>query len=114
MSIPNCPECGSSYVYEDQQMYVCPECGYEFSKEDTQEAEEVMVVKDVNGNPLTTGDVISIVKDLKVKGASNALKKGTTVKNIRVLDEPVNGHDIECKIDGFGVMQLKSEFVKKI
>lgn len=116
MTLPNCPECHSSYVYEDQHFLVCPECGHEFSKEaeDVNEVEDVTVVKDVNGNPLATGDTVTVIKDLKVKGSSTAIKKGTTVKNIRLLEFPMNGHDIDCKIDGFGAMQLKSEFVKKI
>ena len=110
--IPNCPKCQSTYVYEDQFFFVCPECGHEFKEEDT--VEEKVVVKDSNGNPIETGDTVTVIKDLKVKGSSTAIKKGTTVKNIRVLEDPVNGHDIDCKIDGFGAMQLKSEFVKKI
>ena len=74
----------------------------------------MVVVKDSNGNPIQTGDTVTVIKDLKVKGSSSAIKKGTTVKNIRLLDQPINGHDIDCKIDGFGAIQLKSEFVKKI
>lgn len=52
-----------------------------------------------------------MVKDLKVKGAPKDLKQGTRVKNIRLVE---GDHNIDCKIDGFGAMKLKSEFVKKI
>ena len=76
--------------------------------------EEANIIKDVNGNVLNDGDTVTIIKDLKVKGASSALKQGTKVKNIRLLYDVTDGHDIDCKIDGFGAMKLKSEFVKKI
>ncbi|MDF0478690.1 zinc ribbon domain-containing protein YjdM [Vagococcus sp. PNs007] len=115
MSIPNCPACQSEYAYEDRNMFVCPECGNEWTGEATESTEEEAVVKDSNGNVIVDGDSISVIKDLKVKGSSSAIKKGTNVKNIRLIDPDMNtGHDIECKIDGFGVMKLKSEFVKKI
>lgn len=114
MTIPNCPECGSTYVYEDRGMYNCPECSYEFSINAEAEESNQPIIKDSNGNQLTDGDTVTVIKDLKVKGSATALKKGTTIKNIRLLDQPVNGHDVDCKIDGFGSMQLKSEFLKKI
>lgn len=111
MSLPNCPKCNSEYTYEDGNLLVCPECGHEWSAviESAEEAEKVY--RDANGNVLQDGDSVVVIKDLKVKGASSALKKGTKVKNIRLVE---GDHDIDCKIDGFGAMKLKSEFVKKI
>ena len=111
MSLPNCPKCGSVYVYEDGNMLVCPECFYEWSQNGEESSDE-NVVKDSNGNILQDGDSVTIIKDLKVKGASSDLKRGTKVKNIRLIDDGI--HNIDCKIDGFGAMKLKSEFVKKI
>ena len=92
-------------------MLVCPECFYEWD-ENGEESSDENVVKDSNGNILQDGDSVTIIKDLKVKGASSDLKRGTKVKNIRLIDDGV--HNIDCKIDGFGAMKLKSEFVKKI
>ena len=111
MSLPNCPKCGSVYVYEDGNMLVCPECFYEWAETEEESSDE-NVVKDSNGNILQDGDSVTIIKDLKVKGASSDLKRGTKVKNIRLIDGGI--HNIDCKIDGFGAMKLKSEFVKKI
>ncbi|ANZ98944.1 alkylphosphonate utilization protein [Carnobacterium divergens] len=110
-SLPNCPECQSEYTYEDGSLLVCPECGHEWSVESNEETNEQNVIKDSNGNILSDGDTITVIKDLKVKGSSSALKMGTRVKNIRLVD---GDHNIDCKIDGFGPMKLKSEFVKKI
>lgn len=107
-NLPNCLKCNSEYVYEDGVLLVCPECAYEWNPSETQN--DTFIVKDVNGNILQDGDSITIIKDLKVKGASSSLKIGTKVKNIRLVD---SDHNIECKIDGFGAMKLKSEFVKK-
>lgn len=110
-SLPNCPKCGSEYTYEDGSLLVCPECAYEWTPGSEAEAgESEVVVKDANGNILQDGDTVVVIKDLKVKGSSSALKKGTKVKNIRLVD---GDHNIDCKIDGFGAMSLKSEFVKK-
>lgn len=109
---PNCPKCNSSYTYEDGVNYVCPECAHEWAT--TPEDEEVVVIKDANGNVLQDGDTVTVIKDLKVKGSSSAVKQGTKVKNIRLVLDATDGHDIDCKIDGFGAMGLKSEFVKKI
>jgi protein PhnA len=111
MNLPNCPKCNSEYTYEDGNMLVCPECGHEWSAVMTAEEDQVKVYRDANGNVLQDGDSVVVIKDLKVKGASSALKKGTKVKNIRLVE---GDHDIDCKIDGFGAMKLKSEFVKKI
>ncbi|WP_313800164.1 zinc ribbon domain-containing protein YjdM [Cytobacillus sp.] len=110
--LPNCPKCHSEYTYEDGSFLVCPECAHEWSCESGHEnTEEQMTFKDVNGNVLADGDTVTIIKDLKVKGSSSILKIGTKVKNIRLVD---GDHDIDCKIDGFGAMKLKSEFVKKV
>lgn len=110
--LPNCPKCNSEYTYEDGSLFVCPECAHEWSANgENQPSEDERIVKDANGNILNDGDSVTIVKDLKVKGATSALKKGTKVKNIRLVD---GDHNIDCKIDGFGAMSLKSEFVKKI
>ncbi|MDY7990348.1 zinc ribbon domain-containing protein YjdM [Paenibacillus polymyxa] len=109
-SLPNCPECNSEYTYEDRSLFICPECAHEWSTELEASSEDVKVVKDANGNILQDGDSVTVIKDLKVKGSSSVLKIGTKVKNIRLVD---GDHDIDCKIDGFGAMKLKSEFVKK-
>lgn len=110
--LPKCPECGSEYTYEDQGLFICPECGYEWAQEENQE-EVAAVIKDANGTILSEGDNVTVIKDLKVKGASGAIKQGTKVKNIRLLVDAADGHDIDCKVEGFGPMKLKSEFVKK-
>lgn len=110
-NLPNCPQCGSEHTYEDGTMLVCPECAHEWTELGSQETEDATAVKDANGNILTDGDSISIIKDLKVKGSSSVLKIGTKVKNIRLVE---GDHNIDCQIDGFGAMKLKSEFVKKI
>ncbi len=109
-ALPACPQCKSEYTYEDGAMYVCPECAHEWSKDAAAASEEVRVWKDANGNVLQDGDSVTVIKDLKVKGSSLVVKVGTKVKNIRLID---GDHDIDCKIDGIGAMQLKTEFVKK-
>lgn len=110
-SLPECPQCRSTYTYEDGEMLVCPECAHEWQAGVTAEAvEDAPVVRDAFGTVLSDGDAVTIIKDLKVKGASGPLKVGTRVKSIRLVD---GDHNIDCKIDGFGAMQLKSEFVKK-
>jgi protein PhnA len=110
-NLPVCPQCGSEYTYEDGEMYVCPECAHEWPKNaPAVNAEEAKVVKDANGTVLNDGDSVTVIKDLKVKGSSLVVKVGTKVKNIRLVE---GDHDIDCKIDGIGAMQLKSEFVKK-
>ena len=108
--LPKCPQCSSEYTYEDGNMFVCPECAYEWSADAAEAVEEGLVVRDANGNLLSDGDTVTVVKDLKVKGSSSTLKIGTRVKSIRLVD---GDHNIDCKIDGFGAMKLKSEFVKK-
>jgi protein PhnA len=110
-TLPKCPKCSSEYTYEDGSMFVCPECAHEWSQEAAADAaEEKRVVRDAYGNELKDGDSVTVIKDLKVKGASSVVKVGTKVKNIRIVE---GDHDIDCRIDGFGAMQLKSEFVKK-
>lgn len=109
-TLPKCPECGSEYTYEDGSLLVCPECAHEWTRESMEAADEPAVT-DVNGNTLQDGDTVTVIKDLKVKGSSAPLKMGTKVKNIKLVE---GDHNIDCKIDGFGAMQLKSEFVKKI
>ena len=109
-TLPNCPKCSSTYTYEDGSMLVCPECAHEWAAGEAEAAEAGLVVKDSNGNQLSDGDTITVIKDLKVKGTSLVVKVGTKVKNIRLVE---GDHDIDCKIDGIGPMKLKSEFVKK-
>ena len=110
-ALPNCPKCNSEYTYEDRDLFVCPECAHEWNLEsENEESDDEKIVKDTNGNILNSGDTVIIIKDLKVKGWSSDLKKGTKVKNIRLVD---GDHNIDCKIEGFGAMELKSEFVKK-
>ncbi|MFJ7850584.1 zinc ribbon domain-containing protein YjdM [Peribacillus sp. NPDC097224] len=107
--LPNCPTCHSEYTYEDGSLYVCPVCAHEWCIES--ETEETKTIKDANGNVLNDGDSVTVIKDLKVKGSSSVLKMGTKVKSIRLVE---GDHDIDCKIDGFGAMKLKSQFVKKV
>ncbi|PRY73391.1 zinc ribbon domain-containing protein YjdM [Halomonas ventosae] len=109
--LPNCPECGSEFTYDDGLQLVCPECGHEWSRDAGAEpAVEEALVRDANGNPLADGDTVTVIKDLKVKGSSSVVKVGTRVKNIRLVD---GDHDIDCRIEGIGAMKLKSAFVKK-
>lgn len=111
-NLPNCPKCNSEYTYEDGSLFVCPECAHEWSSDlETEKDDDEKIIKDANGNVLNNGDTVTVIKDLKVKGSSSVIKIGTKVKNIRLVD---GDHDIDCKIDGFGEMKLKSEFVKKV
>lgn len=110
MEYPKCPQCGSEYTYEDGANFVCPECAHEWPQVSEASEEEGLIVRDANGNQLVDGDTVTVIKDLKVKGSSSTLKIGTRVKNIRLVE---GDHNIDCKIDGFGAMKLKSEFVKK-
>ena len=112
MDLPDCVKCGSEYTYNDGRLFVCPDCGYEWTGEEVvEEIAEDGVVKDANGNELSDGDTITVIKDLKVKGSSLVVKVGTKIKKIRLVD---GDHDIDCKIPGIGPMKLKSEFVKKV
>lgn len=110
-NLPNCPKCGSSYTYEDSSLLICPECAYEWNPSEKNDDETGLIVKDSNGTVLKDGDTVTVIKDLKVKGAPKDIKQGTRAKNIRLVE---GDHNIDCKIDGFGAMKLKSEFVKKI
>ena len=109
-TLPKCPSCRSEYTYQDGEMYVCPECAHEWSIAAEESAEAASVVRDAFGNVLIDGDSVTVIKDLKIKGSSSVVKVGTKVRNIRIV---AGDHDIDCKIDGIGAMQLKSEFVKK-
>jgi protein PhnA len=109
--LPQCPACKSEYTYADGDLYICPECAHEWPKAGPVETDgTTWVVRDAYGNALHDGDSITVIKDLKVKGSSLVVKVGTKVKNIRIVE---GDHDIDCKVDGIGAMQLKSEFVKK-
>lgn len=110
-ALPPCPKCNSEYTYEDGGQFVCPECAHEWSSAEPAQEEEKLIVKDANGTILADGDTVTIIKSLKVKGAPSMLKIGTKVKNIRLCE---GDHNIDCRIEGFGAMQLKSEFVKKL
>ena len=112
-SLPPCPACNSTYTYEDGKQLVCPECAHEWSA-DAMPVDSLATaseIRDAVGNVLNDGDTVTVIKDLKVKGSSSVVKVGTKVKNIRLVE---GDHDIDCKIDGIGAMQLKSEFVKKV
>ena len=112
-TLPPCPACASPLTYEDASLLICPECGHEWSAsaaDAAQETADALVVKDASGNLLQDGDSVTVIKDLKIKGASSVVKVGTKVKNIRLIE---GDHNIDCKIDGIGAMQLKSEFVRK-
>jgi protein PhnA len=114
-SLPACPQCQSTLTYEDGAMLVCPECGHEWAgaaanESDAAQGDGALTVKDTHGVPLADGDAVVLVKDLKIKGSSSVVKVGTKVKGIRLVE---GDHNIDCKIAGFGAMQLKSEFVKK-
>jgi protein PhnA len=111
-ALPPCPKCNSEFTYEDGAQLVCPECAHEWSAAAGEAAEEgARVYKDSVGNILHDGDTVTVIKDLKLKGGGGTVKVGTKVKNIRLVD---SDHDIDCKIDGFGAMSLKTEFVKKV
>ena len=118
---PKCPQCQSEYIYADGPLWTCPECSHEWSLESQESPASDLKssppggteVKDANGNVLKDGDSVTIIKDLKVKGSSSSIKVGTKVKKIRLIEEE-NGHNIACNIEGFGSMNLKSEFVKKV
>lgn len=115
-TLPPCPECAGVYTYETGALLVCPECGHEWSPtadEPAGAAETAGVIRDAVGNVLADGDTVTVTRTLKVKGSPSGIKAGTKVRNIRLVDG-VDGHDIDCRIDGFGPMQLKSAVVKKV
>lgn len=111
-SLPPCPQCSSPYTYEMGALLVCPECAHEWADDAGAEA-SATPVKDAVGNILADGDTVTVIKDLKIKGSSTVIKVGTKVRGIRLVDG-VGDHDIDCKVDGVGPMQLKSAFVKKV
>ena len=111
--LPKCPKCASAFAYSDGALLICPECAHEWSAvagAADADDDNPRVYKDANGNVLVDGDSVTVIKDLKLKGSSTVVKAGTKVRNIRLID---GDHDIDCKIDGIGPMQLKTEFVKK-
>jgi protein PhnA len=109
-TLPKCPTCSSEYTYEDGENYVCPECAHEWPQTAVESTVEECVVRDAFGNELKAGDSITVIKDLKIKGSSSVVKVGSKIKIIRLVS---GDHDIDCRVDGVGAMQLKSEFVKK-
>ena len=111
-NLPACPECNSEYTCENGTVLACPSCGHEWTASETSDAEpsDGLAVRDSNGNLLQNGDSVVVIKDLKLKGSSTVIKGGPKVKKIRLVD---GDHNIDCKVDGIGAMQLKSEFVKK-
>jgi protein PhnA len=119
---PKCPKCDSEFTYADGALWVCPACTYEWSQaaapvtpagDEPSEAAQDESVRDAHGNVLVTGDSVTVLKDLKVKGSSSVVKAGTKVRGIRIVEGATDGHNISCKIDGIGAMNLKSEFCKK-
>lgn len=113
MSLPACPKCHESYTYQDGELLICPMCSHEWQTSDTADSETQAVIKDAVGNILQDGDSVTVIKDLKVKGSSTPIKVGTKVKSIRLIHDAPDDHDIDCKIEGFGAMKLKSSVVKK-
>ncbi|MBB3260933.1 protein PhnA [Paraburkholderia bannensis] len=110
-TLPACPQCNSEFTYEDGDNLVCPECAHEWPRHAAEPTDTAKVYRDSAGNVLQDGDTVTVIKDLKLKGSSGVVKMGTKVKNIRLVDAD---HDIDCKIDGFGAMSLKTEFVRKV
>lgn len=111
MTYPACPKCHENYTYADGDLLICPMCSHEWKDGDT--GDELPIIKDAVGNVLADGDSVTVIKDLKVKGSSTPIKVGTKVKSIRLIYDAPDDHDIDCKIDGFGAMKLKSSVVKK-
>lgn len=111
-----CPKCHSENIYQDGNLWICPECANEWtpSAAKADAGEEVIdtAIRDSNGNVLADGDAVTVIKELRIKGSTSVVKVGTKVKNIRLVDGG-DGHDIACKIDGIGSINLKSEFVRK-
>jgi len=110
--LPNCPKCGGEYTYEDGSLLICPECAHEWTAGESAEEDEEFTVKDSNGATLRSGDDITIIKDLKVKGSSSVVKVGTKVKNIRLVESAID-HNIDCKIPGVGAIKITPKYVKK-
>lgn len=110
--LANCPKCNSEYTYEDGSLLICPECAHEWSKDEALAEEEEFTVKDSNGATLRSGDDVTVIKDLKVKGSSSVVKVGTKIKNIRLV-ESADDHNIDCKISGVGAIKITPKYVKK-
>lgn len=108
--LPNCIQCKSEYTYEDGTVYVCPECGNEWAIDGSDDDNDELIVRDINGKLLQDGDTVTVTKDLKIKGSSSIIKVGTKVKNIRLIP---GDHEIDCKINGSG-MKLRAKFSKKV
>ena len=113
MSLPVCPKCGEDYTYQDGDLLICPMCSHEWHANESESDNDTAVINDAVGNVLQDGDSVTVIKDLKVKGSSTPIKVGTKVKSIRLLHDAPDDHDIDCKIEGFGAMKLKSSVVKK-
>jgi protein PhnA len=111
MSLPACPECRENLTYEDGALYVCPICFHEWSEASQRDEARAMAVRDANGNELREGDDVTVVRDLKM--GKEVIKQGTRVRGIKLLTDPVDGHDIQARVEGFGVVYLKSSVVKK-
>ena len=109
---PTCPDCASEFTYERGELLVCSMCGHEWNPATAAASDAKIVIKDAVGNELADGDTVTVVKTLKVKGSSAPIKAGTKVRNIRLVNG-VGDHDIDCRVDGFGAMQLKSSVVRK-
>lgn len=113
----HCPKCQSENIYLDGNLWMCPECSHEWNPAagataESETAAEDTSIRDANGNMLADGDSVTVIKELKIKGSSSVVKVGTKVKNIRLTDGN-DGHNIACKIDGIGAINLKSEYVRK-
>ena len=111
MTYPACPKCTENYTYADNDLLICPMCSHEWRADEA--TDDLPVIKDAVGNVLADGDSVTVVKDLKVKGSSTPIKVGTKVKSIRLIYDAPDDHDIDCKVEGFGAMKLKSSVVKK-
>ena len=109
-TLPPCPQCNSAFTYEDRNLVVCPECGHEWNLDEATIIMDFLKVKDAYGTLLQDGDIVTMIKHLKVKGSSSVAKVGTKVKINRLVG---GDHNIDCKVTGIGAMMLKSEFVKK-
>lgn len=108
--IPNCTKCNSAYTYEDGEFVICPECGHEWNPDMTSE----YVWKDASGNILMDGDAVTVIKQLKVKGSPTGIKQGTKIKNIKLKESQDGIHDIDCKVDGIGKIEISSKYVRKL
>ncbi|KAB7763828.1 zinc ribbon domain-containing protein YjdM [Xanthomonas maliensis] len=108
-AVPACPQCALENTYADGAQWVCADCGFEWSAGDS--ATCTAVVRDCNGNVLQAGDTVTVIKDLKVKGASIPLKQGAVIRNIRLVEddaEHIEGHSEKIK----GLV-LKTCFLRK-